>query len=452
MESFDLVVIGAGPGGYVAAIRAAQYGKKVAIVEKEKVGGTCLHVGCIPSKSFLEHSHWMSVIQSAKDCGIDVQVKGIDFQKLVARKQQIVDTLGNGIQQLFQKNRIQYFHGKARVARDRSVVVGNQTLRGAKILLATGSHPFVPGIQGIEAADYVTTDQFFDQSRLANKLVIIGGGVIAVELACAMAPLGVKTTLVEIAPDILLTEDSEARMIVKKSLQQMGVKVRTNATISQVRTGELVVDGENICFDQLLVAAGRKADLEVAENLQLQLTENNKFLKVNQRYETPVKGIYAVGDLIGGLQLAHTASEEGIKAVENMFDFQTKQSSIIEEQIPKCVYSFPEIASIGLSEVEAKSIYRDVQIKKIPFASNGKALASKETLGFVKLICRQKYNEILGAVVVGSHATEMIHIVGSMMAAEGTAEELATQIFAHPTMSEAIGEAAKGIVFRAIHE
>lgn len=451
LDNYDLIVIGAGPGGYVAAIRAAQLGKKVVIIEKDQLGGACLNVGCIPSKTFLKHSEWLLTLQEANQYGIENRITKIDIKKLVARKCSVVNSLREGIKHLFQKNKIDLIRGQAQFNKANQVIVGSNIIKGKKIILATGSRPFIPSIKGIDQVKYDTTDSFFDLNALPKQLVIIGGGVIGVELAFSIAPLGVETTIVEVAKDILLTEDSEARDIIKKELKKLNITIIVNAQLIEVKDKQLVLQDSKITFDKLLVATGRVASLELAKQAGLLLTTNAKFIQVNDKYQTSNSDIYAIGDVIGSWMLAHAASEEGLAAVNALFNPQAA-NKVQQNLIPRCVYSFPEIASVGLTEEQAKSKGLDITIKKQPFAVNGKAISANETLGFVKIIIDKKYGEVLGAVVVGTHATEMIHIILSIMQAEGTIDDLATQVFAHPTLSEVIGETAKSLIFKAIHE
>lgn len=449
MDNYDVVVIGAGPGGYVAAIRAAQLGKKVAVIEEKHLGGACLNVGCIPSKTFLKHSEWLLTLQEANQHGVENQVTRIDIKKLVQRKVNVVNTLRGGIDHLFKKNNITFIQGHAEINATGQVVVNNQAIPAKKILLATGSQPFVPPIPGVQNVNYDTTDTFFDMDTLPKRLVIIGGGVIGVELAFSMAPLGVETTIVEVAKDILLTEDVEARDIIKKALAKLKINVIIGAKINQIKEKQIDLADKSLPFDRLLVATGRHANLDLAKQAGVALTDNGKFIKVNHLYQTSKNHIYAIGDIVGGWMLAHAASEEGIVAIDNMFGHGTP--SVKQALIPRCVYSFPEIASVGLTEEEAKQKGIDIIVKKQPFAVNGKAISANETDGFVKLIAEKKYGEIIGAVMVGAHATEMIHTILSAMQAEGTIDDLAEQVFAHPTLSEVIGETAKSVVFKAIH-
>ncbi|WP_338449486.1 dihydrolipoyl dehydrogenase [Niallia oryzisoli] len=449
MKEFDLVVIGAGPGGYVSAIRAAQLGKKVAIVERKKLGGTCLNVGCIPSKALLKHSEMVEEIQKANSWGIKTGELSIDFPKLMKRKDQVVQTLTGGVDHLLKKNKITFFQGDATVTEDRVVSVGDDKMKARDILLATGSKPFIPPIKGLDQVKYLTTDSFFDLKELPKSMVIIGGGVISVELAFAMAPLGTKVTIIEVAPDILLTEDLDARKIIKKQLQRKKVQTIIKAEIQEVQQGKVILADQEIPFDTLLVATGRKPNIEVALQLNLKMDESNKFVAVNEFYETSKKHVYAVGDLIGGYQLAHAASAEGLIAVQAMNG--EKPQPLDQTEIPRCVYTHPEIASFGLNEEQAKNAGYDVKITTSNLSGNAKAIAMGETEGFIKIISDHRYEEILGAVIVGANATELIGEILAMKHSEGTMNELANMVHAHPAISEAIGENANALFKQAIH-
>ena len=450
MKHFDLIVIGAGPGGYVAAIRAAQKGKKVAIIEKSSLGGTCLNVGCIPSKTFLQHSEWVEKIKIANQNGISAEIKYIDYEKLVERKEKVVGSLVNGIEYLLQKNNITMIKGEAAVLENLVVVVNNQEFKSKDLILATGSRPFVPPIKGLDKVPYLTTDSFFDLREQPKELVIIGGGVIGIELAFAMAPLGTKVSVVEVADDILLTEDYDAREVIKGKMDKLGIYYYTKANILEVTPNYVHLENEKIPYTNLLVATGRKANIEIANGLNLELDEKKKFIKVNSNNLTSRNHVYAIGDLIGGYQLAHAASQEGLTAVAAILN--EGHSRLIQDEIPRCVYTHPEIASFGLNEEQAKFNGYDVLTKKTQFKSSGRAIAMGETEGFVKLITEKKHHEILGAVVVGANATELINQILAVKHSEGRIEELSTLVYGHPNLSETIGETAESILFKAIHE
>ncbi|MFC5587391.1 dihydrolipoyl dehydrogenase [Sporosarcina soli] len=449
MQNFDLIVIGAGPGGYVAAIRAAQLGNTVAIVEREKIGGTCLNVGCIPSKTLLKHGEMVENIKKANDWGIHTGGLFIDFPKLMRRKDQVIQTLTGGVDYLLKKNNITLFQGTASLDKERVVTISGEKIKGRDILLATGSRPFVPPIKGLEKVDYITTDSFFDLNELPESLVIIGGGIIAVELAFAMAPLGTKVTIIEVADDILLTEDPDARKIIHDQLRKKNIETITKAEIQEVKKSQVVLANREIAYNKLLIATGRKPNIEVANDLQLEMDDANKFVAVNDSYETSQKHIYAVGDLVGGYQLAHAASAEGLVAVHAMNE--EMPDPLDQTAIARCVYTSPEIASFGLSEEQAKKAGYDVAVTKSLLAGNGKAIAMGETEGFVKIIADTNYGEILGAVIVGTGATELIGELLAVKHAEGTMNELASFVRAHPSVSEAIGESANALSRQAIH-
>ncbi|WP_174614614.1 dihydrolipoyl dehydrogenase [Virgibacillus ihumii] len=449
MKNFDVVVIGSGPGGYASAIRAAQLGKKTAIVEKSKVGGTCLNVGCIPSKTLLKHGEMVQTIKQANDWGIETGKTQIDYPKLTERKNEVVQTLTNGVSYLLKKNDVSIYEGEAVVQKDRTVLVGNEKIKGDHILLATGSKPFVPPITGIEEIDYETTDTFFDRAELPKKLAVIGGGVIASELASAVAMLGTEVTIIEIASDVLMTEEAELRHALKNQLEKQGIDIITQADIKEVQNGKIVLGSEEIPFDTLLVAAGRKPNLQIAEELGLEMDQNKQFVAVDKFYETSEKHIYAVGDLAGSYQLAHAASAEGLVAVHAMAGERNKQLN--QNEIPRCIYTHPEAASIGLTEEEAIEAGYDVTVTRSSLNGNSKAIVAGEAEGFVKIVTEKKYQEILGVFIVGSRATEMIGELMGVKVSEGTINELAEVIQPHPALSEAIGETADALFGQAIH-
>ncbi|AXY26713.1 dihydrolipoyl dehydrogenase [Suicoccus acidiformans] len=442
MASYDIVIVGSGPGGYVAAEHAADLGLRTAVIERESIGGTCLNVGCIPSKSYLEHAHWINTSRQANDYGIEVTIGAIDFPKLVSRKDKVVQTLQHGILNMFKQKNIDFIEGEASFNEAKQVIVNGQVIQARHILLATGSHPFVPDMPGIDEVNYQTTDEFFQMNALPECLVIIGGGVIATELAFAMQPLGVDVTLVEVAPDILLTEDDDARKLLKGKLKKMGIHIETNASIQEITQGQVKTTKGTYQFDELLVATGRRPNIEAIQPLNLKM--DGRFVKVDEYYQTSEKHIYAIGDLIGGYQLAHTASAEGIRAIQAIA--QQRTLPLQAEEVPRCVYTSPEIASFGLSQDDAQASGYDVAVNMLPLSINGRAIASGETDGMIKIISEKVYGQILGAVVVSENATEMIHHLMGVAHSEGTIEEVASMVYAHPTLSELTADVAKGIV------
>ena len=445
MKSFDVLIIGAGPGGYIAAEEAAHLGNSVAVIEKNAIGGCCLNVGCIPSKVYLQYSHWLSAIHAANASGLTITVDSIDFPSIVNRKNNIISTLQSGIHMTFKNNGIEYIEGEAKYVEGKIFEVNGKRYYGKNVLLATGGTPFIPNISGLSDVDYLTTNTFFNMDALPNKFVTIGGGVIGVELAYALKKFDVDVTIIEAASDILLTIDEEARAIVKQKLTNIGIKIITKATIQEVKKGSVVLsEKEEIPFDELLVATGRKQNLEIPKAMDLRLDERNQFVKVNEYYETSMKNVYAIGDLIGGYTLAHAASAEGIKAVRAMSG--KKEKPVSPYSIPRPLFIEPEVAEFGMSEEEAKQAGYDVIVERMPFSFNGRAIAAAETEGFVKIIAESKYREILGAVVVGTNGAELIHQILTVYESEGTVDELARTVFSHPTVSELIQDVAKRMI------
>ena len=444
MAKYDVLIIGAGPGGYVAAEEAARLGKKVAVIEKKSIGGTCLNVGCIPSKAYLQHSHWLLSMKEAAKHGISVNLEEIDFEKLVSRKNQVVSALQGGIHATFKALKIDYYEGEAIFDKDKTFIVNGEKISGKDVILATGSYPFIPPINGIDSAAYLTTDTFFDLKVLPEKLVIIGGGVIAIELAFAMKPLGVDVTVIEVAPQILLTEDEAARSIIRNKLKALGVRIFEGALIKEVTSQAVVLESDGTQeFDQLLVATGRKPKTKLAEEMGAALTERG-FIKVDDYYEITLPHVYAIGDLTESYMLAHVASMEGIKAVKAIC--RRAGEPVDALGVPRSLYTSPEVASFGLSEEEAKEQGYDVQVEQLPFSFNGRALAAAESEGFVKLISERRYHQLLGAVIVGEHATDLLQQLILLRQAEGTLDQVVDTVFAHPTISELIQEVAKRIV------
>lgn len=444
MANFDVLIIGAGPGGYIAAEEAARLGKSVAVVEKKAIGGACLNVGCIPSKTYLQHSQWLLTFDQARQFGIDSQVNHLDFAKLHAHKNQVVTSLQNGIKTTFKQAHITYYEGEAQYLKGTTFMVNGEKVTGKDVVLATGSHPFVPPIPGVNEVDYLTTDDFFELTTLPKKLVIIGGGVIAIELAFAMRPLGVEVTVIEVAPEILLTEDSTARELTRQKLKDLGVRIFEGAQIELMQPGQVDLVGEGPqVFDQLLVATGRKPNTELAQAMGLDLTDRG-FVAVDQYYETSREHVYAIGDLLPTYMLAHVASAEGIKAVRAIC--RQAEAPLDADAIPRSLYTSPEVASFGMSEEAAKAAGYDVIAAQLPFAYNGRAIATAKPDGFIRIISEKQYHLILGALIVGDHATDLLQELIVLKNAEGTVDQIVESVYAHPTVSELIQDVAKQVI------
>ncbi|AHN20673.1 acetoin dehydrogenase [Lysinibacillus varians] len=445
VKQFDIAIIGAGPGGYVAAIHAAKSGMKVALVERNKVGGACYNVGCIPSKIMLEHSKLVQEIQRGNDWGIETPALNVNFPRLMQRKNAVIQELLENIEHFIVSNHITFYRGEATVAADLTVTVNQETFLAKDIILATGSKPFVPPFKGLESATYYTTDTFFDIEELPQQLTIIGGGVIAVEMAFSLAPLGTKVRLLNHSEDILQTEEPDARPIIREKMKKLGIELITDFQFEHFNGKEIHTSKGIYTYEHLLFATGRRPNTEIAQ--QLGLDFDGRLIAVNKHYETSQPHIYAIGDLVGGYQLAHAASAEGIYVVDHILG--VKRMLIDQALIPRCVYTHPEIATFGLLEDQVEQAYT---VTKLPINTNSKALMEGNEEGFVKLIATKEDGHILGACVVADGATEMLNAILATKNAGGTVKVLADMIFPHPTVSEHIGDAAKAVFGKAIHQ
>lgn len=470
-QEFDLVVLGGGPGGYVAAIRAAQLGMKVAIVEKEKLGGTCLHRGCIPSKTLLRSAEVFATLKESDKYGIVADNIGVQFEKVQARKQSIIESQLKGLNYLMSKGKIQLFSGLGRVmgpsifspqagaVRVESANGDQEIIVPKFLLLATGSRPrTLPGL-AVDGEYVLTSDEALELAELPASMLIVGGGVIGIEWASLLSDFGVEVTVIEAASRILPLEDEEISKEMQRLLKKRKVKLVTGAKLLTdsiaKEAGQITVSAElaggtqSFTVDKLLVSVGRAANVE---NIGLEATEikvERGVIVVNDKYQTEEPHIYAIGDCIGGLQLAHVASHEGIAAVEHMAGLATHQ--LDATKVPKCTYSRPEVASVGLTEQEAKEKGFDVKAGKFSFKAIGKALVYGETDGFVKVVVDAKTNDLLGVHMIGPHVTEMIAEANLARVLDATPWEIAQTIHPHPTLSEAIAEAALAVDGKSIH-
>ena len=472
-NEYDVVVIGAGTGGYVAAVRAAQLGLKVAVVEKQKaLGGTCLLWGCIPTKALLEHAHALKVVQHAKDWGITGQGPAtIDMNQVQTRKDRIVTGLAKGVEFLFKKNKIDWIKGTARLAAraggplDIDIFEGEkQTLRARKeIIVATGSAPrSVPGI-AIDRRRIITSDEAVGLRDVPKTIAILGSGAVGVEFASIFSRFGSDVTILELLPRLVPVEDEAVSAELEKSFRKQGITVHTGAkvTAARPRADDVEIDAQladgssqTIRAEYLLVATGRgpvTTGLD-AERVGLQMEKG--YIKVDALYRTSVPGISAIGDVItlgkpGHPQLAHVSSAEGIVAAERIAGLETRP--INYDHVPGCTYCDPEIGSVGLTEREARDRGFDVRVGTFPFGVLGRAKMAGETDGFVKIVAEKKYDEVLGVHMIGLRATELVAEATLALRLECTVEELIRTIHAHPTMAEAVGEAAHAVHGAALH-
>ena len=471
-NEYDVVVIGAGTGGYVAAIRAAQLGLTVAVVEKQKsLGGTCLIWGCIPTKALLEHAHALKVVQQAKEWGVTIgdgtASVGIDMKQVHARKDKIVTGLTKGVEFLFKKNKIAWVKGTARLAGNGQVEVfegDTQTLRARKeIIVATGSSPrSVPGIT-IDHQRIITSDEAIHMKAVPKSIAIMGSGAVGVEFGSIFRSFGSEVTIIELMPRLVPVEDDAVSAELAKSFRKKGITTYTGTKVTKaVVNGDGVditaalADGstKDIRAEYLLVATGRGPVTTGLDVEKLGVEMERGYIKVDTMYRTNVPGISAIGDVITmgttpHPQLAHVSSAEGIVLAERIAGHEVEP--INYGHVPGCTYCDPEIGSVGLTERDAVAQGYDVRVGTFPFGVLGRAKMAGETEGFVKIVAEKKYDEILGVHMIGPRATELVAEATVALRLECTVEELIKTIHAHPTMAEAVGEAAHATHGAAIH-
>ncbi|MFW9334609.1 dihydrolipoyl dehydrogenase [Paenibacillus polymyxa] len=466
----DVAILGGGTGGYVAAIRAAQLGKEVVIIEKDKLGGTCLHRGCIPSKALLRSAEVYATIKESAQYGIETSGAQLVFPKVQERKEAVVEQLHQGVQFLMRKNKITVLSGKGRVIgpsifspKSGAVAVEledgeMETIVPAHLIIATGSRPRVlPGLEP-DGEFIVSSDEALTMEKLPASLIIVGGGVIGVEWASMLNDFGVEVTVVEAANRLIPTEDEDVSREMQRLLTKRGVKVLTGAQVLaetygkdeegvqiDVQKGE---ETETLSASKLLISVGRQANVE---NIGLENTDirvERGFISVNEHLQTNEPHIYGIGDCIGGLQLAHAASHEGLQAVHHLAGEEFH--SVPNYMIPRCIYTRPEAASVGLTEQEARERGHQVKIGKFPFQAIGKSLVYGSRDGFVKVVADQTTNDILGVHMIGTHVTDLISEAALAQLLDATPWEVGQLIHPHPTLSEILGEAMLAVDGQAI--
>ena len=484
-NEYDIIVVGGGPAGYYSAIRGAQLGGKVAIVEKSEFGGTCLNKGCIPTKTYLKNAEILDGLKIAAGRGINLASTNytIDMDKTVDFKNSVVKTLTGGVQGLLKANKVTIFNGLGQVNPDKTVTIGSETIKGRNIILATGSKVSRINIPGIESQLVMTSDDILDLRELPKSLAVMGGGVVGIELGLVYASYGVEVTVVEMADRIIPAMDKEVSLELQKILAKKGMKIMTSVGVSEIveannqltlklNNGEEIVadrallsigrvpqldglenlnlklnNGEEIVADRALLSIGRVPQLDGLENLNLELDRGR--IKVNAYQETSIPGIYAPGDVNGTKMLAHAAYRMGEVAAENAMRGNVRKAHL--DYTPAAVYTHPEVAMCGLTEEDARAKYGDVLIGKSSFAGNGRAIASNEAQGFVKVVADAKYHEILGVHIIGPAAAELINEASTIMENELTVDELLQSIHGHPTFSENMYEAFADVLGEAIH-
>ncbi|MBY0527090.1 MAG: dihydrolipoyl dehydrogenase [Gemmataceae bacterium] len=456
-DRFDLVVLGAGPGGYVAAIRAAQLGMKVATIDsRATLGGTCLNVGCIPSKALLDSSELMVLARSELSRhGIGVQNVTLDLAAMMARKDRVVKGLVDGIAHLFKKHRISHFQGTGRLTgQGRVTVTGSDgkstTLEGAALLLATGSDPAALPTLPFDGTHIVGSTEALSFDRVPAHLIVVGAGYIGLELGSVWARLGAKVTVLEFLPRILGPTDAEIAALVQKSLTKQGLTFHLDTEVldAKLQGGQVLVraqsQGKEASFhgDRVLVAVGRRprtAGLGL-EEAGVVLTDRGGFVKVNETFQTSAAGVYAIGDLIGNPMLAHKAMEEGVAFAEQRAGQAVR---VNYAAIPSVAYTWPEVSSVGLTEEQVKETGKPYRVGKFPFAASGRARSMGETEGLVKVLADAGTDRLLGVHILGPRASELIAEAVTALEFAGSAEDVARICHAHPTLSEAVAEAAR---------
>lgn len=448
MNQYDVAVIGGGPGGYIAAIRSAQLGKKTVLVEKRELGGTCLNRGCIPTKALLHSSEAYNQLNDAKSLGIVLGEHSFQYKKMAKRKDKVVKTLRSGVENLVAGHGVTIVRGEAVMTGSHSFSIGEEEFEAGKIILATGSIPAAVPIPGVDKPGVLNSDGVLALEECPDSVVIIGGGVIGVEFATLFGNLGKKVTILEMMPVILAGNDPDISRTMKFLLEDKGVEVHTSSKVLEIQEGLNVVfeqEGEqkNVEGEIVIVAIGRKPEiaglgLDVAG---VKLTDRG-FVETNEKMETNVSGIYAIGDITGKIQLAHVASAQAIVAAENCSD----QDSVMDySAVPNCIYSMPEVASVGMTVETAEKAGFKVKTGSFDISGNGRSLAIGQTNGFVKLVVNAEDDKILGCHMINAHATEMIGEAALAIQHGLTSEQLGETIHAHPTVSESIMEAAHDV-------
>jgi dihydrolipoamide dehydrogenase len=459
MKEFDIAIIGGGPGGYVAAIRGAQAGAKVCVIENQRVGGTCLNRGCIPTKALYYSAKMLSSVKRAEEFGVTTGDVSFDLAKAVARKDDVVTRLTGGIAQLLKGNGIELIVGKGEITGEGKLTAtladGTvEDIAAKKIIIATGSEPALIPAFKIDGKDVITSTEALNLTEVPKSFLIIGGGVMGCEFATLFSKFGSEVTIVELLPTILSTEDKQIVRVIAKGFKTSGVKVLTEVMVDSVDVVEggvktTLKDGTEIITEKVLVSIGRSFNVEGIGLDAVGVELEKGHIKVNEKMETTASGVYAIGDVIGGMLLAHVASAEGEVAIVNALGGDKAMDYSV---IPAGIFTDPEIASVGLREKDAKEQGLDVKVGRFPYAASGKALAMGEGDGFVQIITDSATDKVLGASIVGAHATDLLGEVTLAVKGGHTAQDIIDTIHAHPTLPEIVLEAAEDVHAKAVHK
>jgi dihydrolipoamide dehydrogenase len=459
MSKYDVVIIGAGPGGYVAAIRAGQLGLKVAIIEREEVGGVCLNWGCIPSKSLLKNAEVLSLMKQAGKFGITFDNMQYDLSKAMNRSRQVADRLVKGVQYLLKKNKVDLVKGEGRIVSTGTVEVSpeGKKLDTKNVIIATGSRPrLLPGLQ-FDSEVIISSYDALKLTEVPPRLIVVGGGAIGVEFAYFYRTYSSEVTIIELLPHILPNEDEEISILLEKSLSKLGIEILTGCSVQKItkqkgkgkvlfssESGEKEVEG-----DKILIAIGVVGNSENIGLEKLGVKVEKGFISVDEKMATNVEGVYAIGDVTGPPLLAHVASAQGVLAVETIAGHET--TPLVYEDMPRATYCHPQVASLGLTEAQAKERGFKVKVGKFPFSASGKAIALDDYEGMVKFVVDEEFGELLGAHIIGPEAAELLSEIGVAKQLEYSANDIARTVHAHPTLSEAIMEAALAAGEGSIH-
>lgn len=453
-----IAVLGGGPAGYVAAIRAAELGAKVVLIEEKELGGVCMNRGCIPTKALLRTSEAAAFIKRSKEFGLDSHIENTNWNAAVSRKNRVVKNLNIGLEQLLHAKGVTVIKGRGTVISDQRLIIQTAEelikVNCEKMILTTGAVPLLPAIKGIDSEGIITSDEALNLDSLPENIVIIGAGVIGLEFASMLNSLGVKVIVIELQERILSDEDSEVAAELLKIMKRQGISFKMSASVKVIQktSNGLTVSytvGEKAFVqscDKVLVAVGRELNSDMFQNLPVHIEWGA--IVVNENMETSIKGVYAAGDVVGGKLLAHLAYMEGKVAAENALGISSK---VNYNAVPTCIYTNPEVASVGLTEDEAKQAGKSVKVGRFDFRNNGRALTLGERDGFVKVIA-DKDNVIIGGQILGVNASEMISELTLAITLKAKADDLANMIHPHPTLGEAVWEACGDILGRAIHK